>query len=152
MATELLRVLQGGEGGQFQLWRFPASYLYEGEGPDDTLKRIGRDMLGAKRWAVTGSKTYGFYDPSDWYPWKMHYDLGFVYDVKLAKVLTRRLLRHRDRGGSALARGTDRARRVLHHGQGGEENSGGESVTSGDACCCGTACCEGCGGSKGGEG
>jgi len=71
---------------EFRLWRFPASYLYEGEGPDDTLKRIGRDMLGAKRWAVTGSKTYGFYDPSDWYPGKMHYDLCFVYDVKLAKV------------------------------------------------------------------
>lgn len=70
---------------EFRLWRFPASYLYEGEGPDDTLARVMRDMLGVKRWTVIRQKDYGFYDPSDWYPGMMHSDLCFVYDVKIAK-------------------------------------------------------------------
>jgi len=70
---------------EFRLWRFPASYLYEGEGPDDTLQRVMRDMLGMKRWSVIRQKDYGFHDPSDWYPGRMHYDLCFVSDVKIAK-------------------------------------------------------------------
>ena len=70
---------------EFRLWRFPAAYLYEGEAPNDTLVRIMRDMLGMKRWTVLRHKDYAFYDPSDWYPGKMHYDLCFVYDVKIAK-------------------------------------------------------------------
>ncbi len=71
---------------EFRLWRFPAAYLYEGEGPDDTLARMIQDMLGVKRWTVVRQKDYGFYDPSDWYPGRMHSDLCFVYDVKVAKV------------------------------------------------------------------
>ena len=70
---------------EFRLWRFPAAYLYEGEGPDDTLARIMRDMLGMRRWSVARQKDFGFRDPSDWYPGRMHCDLCFVYDVKVAK-------------------------------------------------------------------
>ena len=70
---------------EFRSWRFPAAYLYEGESPDDCLGRVVRDMLQMKRWTVIRSKTHAFYDPSDWYPGRMHYDLCFVYDVKIAK-------------------------------------------------------------------
>ncbi|MBI4416205.1 MAG: hypothetical protein HY557_04395 [Euryarchaeota archaeon] len=70
---------------EFRDWRFPAAYLYEGESPDDCLGRVMRDMLRVARWTVTGQKTHAFYDPSTWYPGRMHYDLCFVYDVKLAK-------------------------------------------------------------------
>lgn len=73
---------------EFRFWRFPASYHYEGEGPDDTLIRIMQDMLGVKRWTVGKSMTQAFYDPSDWYPGKMHYDLCTVYTVKLPRAPT----------------------------------------------------------------
>ncbi len=72
-------------GEEFVKWRFPAAYLYEGEGPDDALGRVMLDMLGVRRWTITRSKDYGFYDPSDWYPGKMHYDLCFVYDMRITK-------------------------------------------------------------------
>ena len=64
----------------------PPRIYTRAKGPDDTLARVMRDMLGVKRWTVVRHKDYGFYDPSDWYPGRMHYDLCFVYDVKVAKV------------------------------------------------------------------
>jgi ADP-ribose pyrophosphatase YjhB (NUDIX family) len=73
---------------EYRCWRLPASYLYEGENPDDAARRVLRDQLrmrGAKLGPVTH---YAFHDPSSWYPGHKHYDLCFVYEVRGAQPRT----------------------------------------------------------------
>lgn len=70
---------------EYRSWRFPASYLYEGESPDGCLERIMSGMLEVRRWSVARSSVHAFYDPSSLFPGEKHYDLCFVYDVKLSK-------------------------------------------------------------------
>lgn len=67
---------------EFNTWRFPSSYVREGESPDQTLKRIVEDQLGMKKYEVLSSKLLNFYEPSRRYPGKMHWDYCFVYQVK----------------------------------------------------------------------
>lgn len=67
---------------QWHTWRFPAAYLYEGEHPDDTLRRVVADQLGVEHYETGPARIHSFYDPSDWFPGKLHYDLCFVYDVE----------------------------------------------------------------------
>lgn len=67
---------------QYELWRLPAAYLREGEHPDDTVKRIVLDQLGAKQCFVRGQRTYNFHDPSGRFAGQKHWDLCFVYEVE----------------------------------------------------------------------
>ncbi|MFQ5838346.1 MAG: NUDIX hydrolase [Thermoplasmata archaeon] len=67
---------------EFHSWRFPAAYLYEGEHPDEALRRVVEDQLGLKEYQAGPASIHAFYDPSDWFPGKLHYDLCFVYEVR----------------------------------------------------------------------
>lgn len=67
---------------EWRTWRFPAAYLYEGEHPDDTLRRVAEDQLGLNEYEAGPGRVYSFYDPSDWFPGRLHYDLCFVYEVE----------------------------------------------------------------------
>ena len=67
---------------EFQAWRLPASYLYEGEHPEETARRVMRDQLGIVARRLGDPAIYSFYDPSRWYPGHRHYDLCFVYEVQ----------------------------------------------------------------------
>jgi ADP-ribose pyrophosphatase YjhB (NUDIX family) len=66
---------------QFELWRLPAAYLKEGEGPDDTARRIVLEQVGAQRCFVKQARVLPFHDPSSRFPGEKHWDLCFVYDV-----------------------------------------------------------------------
>jgi ADP-ribose pyrophosphatase YjhB (NUDIX family) len=73
---------------QFLRWLFPSTYLFEGEHPDDALKRVLVEQLTLKRFDVTyPGKLLVFSDPSDWYPGRKHWDFCFVYDVALKQNL-----------------------------------------------------------------
>lgn len=67
---------------EWETWRFPATFLYEGEHPDEALGRVLRDQLRTHEFMADPVQIYAFYDPSDWFPGKNHYDLCFVYDVE----------------------------------------------------------------------
>jgi len=67
---------------EFQSWRLPASYLYEGEGPDAAARRVLRDQLRIRGTDLGRCLCCSFYDPSSWFPGRKHYDLCFVYEVR----------------------------------------------------------------------
>jgi ADP-ribose pyrophosphatase YjhB (NUDIX family) len=67
---------------EFRSWRFPATYLYEGEHPDEAARRVMEDQLGLSEYTMGHATVHAFYDPSDWFPGKRHYDLCFVYEVE----------------------------------------------------------------------
>ncbi len=67
---------------EYRSWRLPASYLYEGESPDETAWRVLKDQLGLRAARPDAPSCYAFYDPSSWYPGHRHYDLCFVYEVR----------------------------------------------------------------------
>lgn len=67
---------------EYRSWRLPASYLYEGESPDDTARRVLRDQLRMRAAKLGPAANYAFHDPSSWYPGRKHYDLCFVYEVR----------------------------------------------------------------------
>ena len=66
---------------EFRSWRLPAAFLYEGEHPDDTARRVMRDQIRMPVKKLGSPGIYSFYDPSSWYPGRRHYDLCFVYEV-----------------------------------------------------------------------
>jgi ADP-ribose pyrophosphatase YjhB (NUDIX family) len=66
---------------QYRLWRLPSAYLREGEGPDDAVRRVVEEQLGASRCFVRQQRTLSFHDPSSRFPGARHWDLCFVYDV-----------------------------------------------------------------------
>ena len=68
--------------GEFSSWRLPAAYLYEGESPDDTARRVLRGQLRLPARSLHNPDVYAFYDPSTWYRGKRHYDLCFVYELR----------------------------------------------------------------------
>jgi hypothetical protein len=61
--------------------RLPSSYLFEGEHPDQALRRVMLDQLGIEKFSVSASQIMSYYSPSDWYPRNFHWDLIFVYEV-----------------------------------------------------------------------
>ncbi len=67
---------------EMQSWRLPASYLYEGENPDDTARRVARDQLRLPPSKLDRPACYAFYDDSSWYAAHKHYDLCFVYETR----------------------------------------------------------------------
>ncbi len=67
---------------EFRSWRLPASYLYEGEHPDQAFERVMEDQLGVEDYRAGPASIRAFYDPSDWFPGELHYDLCFVYEVE----------------------------------------------------------------------
>jgi hypothetical protein len=69
----------------YHQWRLPSSYLREGEHPEDALKRIVVDQVGISDYSVSkkGPRVFSYSVPSDWYPGNNHWDLAFVYDVKV---------------------------------------------------------------------
>jgi len=67
---------------EFRSWRLPASYLYEGEHPADAAHRVLEDQLRIRVRPLGAVSVYSFYDPSSWYPGRMHYDLCFVYQIR----------------------------------------------------------------------
>ncbi len=67
---------------EFRSWRLPASFLFEGEHPADTARRVMRDQLRMPPKRLDGGEIFAFYDPSSWYPGRRHYDLCFVYEVR----------------------------------------------------------------------
>ncbi len=67
---------------EYRFWRLPASYLYEGENPDDTAWRVLRDQLHVGGARLGSPSHYAFHDPSSWYPGRKHYDLCFVYEAR----------------------------------------------------------------------
>lgn len=69
---------------EFRSWRLPATYLYEGENPDDAAARVLRDQLHLPAAKLAGPSCFAFYDRSSWYPGRRHYDLCFVYEVRAA--------------------------------------------------------------------
>jgi ADP-ribose pyrophosphatase YjhB (NUDIX family) len=68
---------------EYSSWRFPSSYIREGESPEETLSRVIRDQLGLSNFKVLSSKLLNFYDTSRRYPDRMHWDYCFVYNVKI---------------------------------------------------------------------
>lgn len=60
----------------------PCTYLFEGEHPDDALKRVMRDQLGARDFEAAKPVVFSYTAPSDRYPGNRHWDLGFVYKVR----------------------------------------------------------------------
>lgn len=69
---------------ELKSWRLPASYLYEGENPNDTARRVARDQLRMGSVEVDHPACYAFYDDSSWYANHKHYDLCFIYEVRAA--------------------------------------------------------------------
>jgi ADP-ribose pyrophosphatase YjhB (NUDIX family) len=69
----------------FNQWRLPSAYLREGEHPDDTAKRVLRDQLGLRRFEISAPTIFSYTWPSDWYPGNYHWDLAFVYPVKISE-------------------------------------------------------------------
>lgn len=67
---------------EFHSWRLPAAFLFEGEHPTDTARRVLRDQLGLGTRKLNSPSIYSFYDPSSWFPGHRHYDLCFVYEVR----------------------------------------------------------------------
>lgn len=68
---------------EYRSWRFPSSYIREGESPEDTLSRLMGDQLGVASFEVVSSRLLNFYEPSRRYPERMHWDYCFVYDLKV---------------------------------------------------------------------
>ncbi len=67
---------------EFRSWRLPAAFLYEGEHPDDTARRVMTDQLQIPRKTLERPAIYSFYDRSTWYPGHRHFDLCFVYGIR----------------------------------------------------------------------
>ncbi len=67
---------------EFRSWRLPASFLFEGEHPADTARRVMRDQLQVPVRRLAAPEVHAFHDPSSWYPGHRHYDLCFVYEVR----------------------------------------------------------------------
>ena len=69
----------------YSQWRLPSSYLREGEHPEEAIRRIMEDQIGIGNYALTkkGPKIFSYKSASDWYPGNSHWDLAFVYDVKV---------------------------------------------------------------------
>jgi ADP-ribose pyrophosphatase YjhB (NUDIX family) len=66
---------------EFDRWRFPSSYIREGEHPNETLRRIMEDQLDRKDYSIVSSNLHSFWSPSRRYPGRMHWDYCFVYRV-----------------------------------------------------------------------
>jgi ADP-ribose pyrophosphatase YjhB (NUDIX family) len=71
--------------GAFRQWRLPSAYLQEGEHPEDTVRRVLRDQLGLRTFVISPPKVFSYTWPSDWYPGNNHWDLAFVYPVKVSE-------------------------------------------------------------------
>ncbi len=65
--------------------RLPSTYIYEGEHPDDALKRIMNDQLGVQKFSVSAPKIFSYNSASDWYPGNEHWDLVFAYRVRTSQ-------------------------------------------------------------------
>lgn len=71
----------------YSQWRLPSSYLREGEHPEEAVRRIMEDQVGIGDYSISkkGPGVFSYNSPSDWYPGNNHWDLAFVYDVKVRK-------------------------------------------------------------------
>jgi hypothetical protein len=71
----------------YRQWRLPSTYLREGEHPEQAIKRIMEDQVGIGDYSLSkkGPRVFSYTSPSDWYPGNNHWDLAFVYDVKVRK-------------------------------------------------------------------
>lgn len=69
----------------FRQWRLPSGYLREGEHPDECVRRVMRDQIGAGKFDVSAPRVFSYAEPSDWYPGHRHWDIVFVYDVNLGE-------------------------------------------------------------------
>ncbi len=67
---------------QYRKKRLPSTYLWEGEHPDDALRRVMLNQLGIGKFAASSPKVFSYLAPSDWYPGNHHWDLVFVYWVR----------------------------------------------------------------------
>lgn len=66
---------------EYESWRFPSSYVREGESPDDTLSRVVQEQLVLRSYEVRSSRLLNFYEPSRSFPGSMHWDYCFVYEI-----------------------------------------------------------------------
>lgn len=73
---------------EFKHWRFPSSYIKEGEAPEVTLDRLLKEQIGVQRYSLISNYLFNFYEQSRRYPDRMHWDYCFVYDVKLDETPT----------------------------------------------------------------
>ena len=62
--------------------RLPATYIFEGEHPDDALGRVMRDQLGVNKFSLSRPRVFSYFAPSNWYPGNKHWDLAFAYEVR----------------------------------------------------------------------
>lgn len=62
-------------------WKFPSTYLREGEHPEAALDRVMRTQLGARTYDARALEIGSWTAKSDWYPGQKHWDLAFLYDV-----------------------------------------------------------------------
>ena len=71
----------------YEQWRLPSSYLREGEHPEEAVRRIMEDQIGIGDYSLSkkGPQVFSYNSPSDWYQGNNHWDLAFVYDVKVRK-------------------------------------------------------------------
>jgi ADP-ribose pyrophosphatase YjhB (NUDIX family) len=70
---------------EMEKWRLPSSYVKEGESPEEGLRRVMEDQLGASRYSSEGPVLLNFYEPSRRYPGKMHWDYCFVFEVSMTE-------------------------------------------------------------------
>ena len=71
---------------EYRRWRFPSSYIAEGEAPEETLRRVMEDQLGAKHYEVTTSTMKNYFGPSRRFAGEMHWDYCFLFQVKVPRV------------------------------------------------------------------
>ncbi|MDG6904228.1 MAG: hypothetical protein JRN20_00420 [Nitrososphaerota archaeon] len=55
-------------GNEFKHWRFPSSYIKEGEAPAETLDRLLKEQVGIQHYSSISSSFFNFYEPSRRYP------------------------------------------------------------------------------------
>ncbi len=73
---------EDGIRNELESWRFPSSYIMEGEHPDSTLARILNDQLRLEKYSVGAASLLNFYEPSRRYPGHHHWDYCFIYRVQ----------------------------------------------------------------------
>ncbi len=66
---------------ELRRWRFPSSYVEEGESPEHALGRVMNEQLGVREYTLQSSRLLNFYEPSRRYPGRYHWDYCFVFRV-----------------------------------------------------------------------
>ncbi len=68
---------------EYRRWRFPSTYHFEGEAPEEALGRVMVEQLGLPQYAVTNHRLKSYFSPSRRFPGEMHWDYCFFFEISL---------------------------------------------------------------------